>query len=231
MLGLAVVVFLATPIVGLTDGQWYSSGDAVQRSTTVRVGAVFEAKDPLMTDPVLQMQPWRRYNRQQVEEGRIPAWNDLNGAGVPHLAAGQTAVFSPFSVPFYVLGFDVALVLSAFATLFSLGFATWLFLRRVGLGPPAALVGGLAFMFGGYNVLWLPWHHTASGVLLPVGLWLTEVALQAWDGGRRHVSRLAFAGLAAAVALTVFAGHAETTAWAGIMVATWATVRLSLIHI
>jgi hypothetical protein len=94
------------------------------------------------------------------------------------MASMQSAVFSLFSLPYYALDFRVALLVSAFLRLFTLGFFTYLFLRSVSLGHGPGLLGAVAFTFAGYNVLWLNFSLPSSGLVMPAGLYAAELALQ-----------------------------------------------------
>ena len=144
-----------------------------------------------------------------------------NSTGAPHLANYQSAVFSPFSAPFYVVPFRWALVIAPMLKLFGLGLFTYLFLRRLRLGSFAALVGGLAFMFSGYTVVWLGWPHTAAQVALPASLWSVGGFLQ--SAGTRRLGWLA--GFAVVTAVGLLAGHPETFYFGELVVVAYAILR------
>ena len=65
-------------------------------------GTSFEPSNRLLTDPMLQFEPWLEWSRASIRSGQLPLWNDLAGCGAPHLANGQAAVFDPFNVIAYV---------------------------------------------------------------------------------------------------------------------------------
>src|SRR6266536_653969 len=150
ILAALLVVFLWTP---LTHRGFYAATDLLKRFAVTRdAPAQYRVKNELLGDPVFQMLPSLRWNRDRLWHGQLPVWNPYNGYGAPHLANYQSAVFSPFSLPFYIFDFRVALVIAAFLKLFTVGYCTYLFLRRVRLCHVAALVGAVAFMFSGYHV-------------------------------------------------------------------------------
>ena len=193
-----LVVFLWTP---LSTGGAYSTADLLQGSPLVgTVPPDYEFGNTLLTDPVVQMQPWLEWNRDQLRSGDLPVWNPYNGAGAPHLANFVSAVLSPFSLPRYLLPVVPALLVAAGLKLFVLGLFTYLFLRRVSVSHLGALVGGSAFMFAAYNVVWLSWPHPGAAVCLPAGLYFAEAALHART---RLRARLAWAGYAAAVVVVL----------------------------
>ena len=218
-----IAVLLWTP---LTGGGYFAPTDVLQSSPLLRVGpAGHEAANPLLTDPVHQMHPWLEWNRAELGDGRLPVWNPANGAGTPHLASSVSAVLSPFSVPWYVLPARAALVAAAALKLLDLGLFTYLFLRRVGVGHLAGVVGSVAYTFCGYDLLWLSWPHPGAAIGLPAGLWLAEVALQARSARR---ARLALVGWAGALAAGLLAGHPETFFYCTVLVLAYVAVRVAL---
>jgi hypothetical protein len=217
-----LVVFLWTP---LSTGGAYSTADLLQGSPLVRTaGPDYRVGNPLLTDPVIQMQPWLEWNRDQLRRGDLPVWNPYNGAGAPHLGNFVSAVLSPFSLPRYLLPVVPALLVAAALKLFVLGLFTYLFLRRVSVSHLGALISATAFMFAAYNIVWLSWPHPGAAVALPAGLYFAEVALQARSGLR---ARLAWAGYSAAVVVSFLAGHPETLFFSWGVVLAYVPLRLA----
>ena len=222
---LLLVVLLWKP---LSTDRYYSSADLLQSSPLVRVAPEgYRYGNVLLTDPVQQMFPWLDWNRDRIRHGDLPVWNPYNGAGAPHLANYVSAVYSPFSVPFYVLPFRLALVAAAALKLFVLGLFTYLFLRRVRVTHLGALVGGVAFMFAGYHLVWLSWPHPGAVVCLPAGLYFAETAIQAATRRRRW---LAWAGYTVAVLAAYLAGHPESMFFSWGLVLVYVPVRLALLR-
>jgi hypothetical protein len=171
------------------------------------------------------MQPFLAWNRDEVRQGRLPLWNPYNGWGAPHLANYQSAVFSPYSLPFYLLDFRAALLTAACLKLVSLGWFTYLFLRRLALAHAAALVGAVAYAFGGYHVVWLGWAHVGAAIGLPAGAYCVERALRAGRPGLDGRAP-ALIGLTLALAAGLLAGHPETTFYSLLLLGAYALVRL-----
>ena len=223
LLAVLVLVLLWEPIA---TGGYYAPTDVLQSSELLNVAPdSYRPENGLLGDPVWQMHPWLEWNRAQLSRGDLPVWNPYNGGGTPHLGNLVSAVLSPFTVPFYVLDFRVALVLAAALKLLVLGLFTYLFLRRIGLTHLAGLVGSVAFAFSAYHVLWLNWPHPGSVLVLPAGLWCAEVALRATAPGR---ARVAWAGYALAVAASILAGHPETVFFAWGLLLVYVPLRLLL---
>jgi hypothetical protein len=235
-LALLVVIFLSTPLARYSE-VYYSSADLTQDFSLTRIDPSHVAGNKLMSDQVTQMQPWLMFNRDELRAGRVPLWNPYNGTGCPHLGNYQSAVFSPFSIPFYVLSFRAALIVSAFLKLWALGFFTFLFLKEIGARQTAALIGATAFMFSGHNVLLLSFPHVGALVALPAGIFFVEKTVRRVEVWRTSGARAAGAsrprvfwplfGLFASFAVGLLAGNPEPFYFAVLMVAAFATARLA----
>lgn len=225
VLALAVAALLSGPLL---HGLWFLPGDESQLTGALRTEPPsFLPHNIIFTDPATQMDPWLRFTRDQVRAGHLPLWSPDTALGLPVLANMQSATLSPFTLPFYLFPLRLAFALSAGLKLWSLGWFTWLLLRRHGLSQLAALTGALAFSFSGYQLLWLDWSHVGSGVLLPAGAWAVTAFLQASTGRGR---RAACAGLSAAFAAGLLAGHAETALFCALAVMTYAAVAVLVLR-
>jgi hypothetical protein len=217
-----LLVFFWTPI---SRGGYYAPTDVLQESELLRVAPPdYVSKNRVSFDIAQQNHPFLEWNRAQLWAGSLPLWNPYNGWGAPHLANYQSAVFSPFSLPFYVLSFRHAIIAAAFLKLLGSGCFTYLFLRRLAVHHAAALVGAVAFTFGGYNVLWLHWTNVNASVALPAGLYFAEVAFQT---NRTQAARrgLALVGVTLALTTGLLAGHPETFFWSGLLVGAYVLFR------
>lgn len=224
LLALALLCFFEKPLRKIADHH-YTTADITQDFTLTRVQDGHTPANRVTSDPAVQMQPWLIYARDELAAGRFPLWNEHNGCGVPHFANYQSAVLSPFSVPFYVLPLRWALVVSAMAKLAVLAIFSWLFLRRIGLDFWPASIGAAAFTWSGHNVLLLGYPHVAALVALPAGLYFAERV-------QREVaerSRNAFAsalGLVASLAVGLLGGHPEPFYFCAVAVGAWCAFRL-----
>lgn len=161
----------------------------------------------------LEDQAWSAFDAQEVSRGRLPTWNRFDGYGVPHLANPRSAVASPFTLPYYVVGTAVAAWISAAAKLGAAALFTYLFLRRVRLAPLACAFGAVVFACAGHQLLHLWDARSAAAVVIPAGLWAVERAAQAWESARRAGDRGSWSRLpvpkeTAVVALVLIAGLA-----------------------
>lgn len=158
---------------------------------------------------VVTMDAWR--------QGSLPLWNDFLFGGVAHLANPQTAALSPMKViglffePNRAMGITVAVQM----VLMAIGGV--LLLRRLGVQPPFALIGSVVMVVNGAVLMrsiqfeqiavvaWIPW------VLLGITAVLST----------EYRSWLAIAGLAAATAMILVAGHPQMLYLAVVLAGLW----------
>ncbi|MCA1647172.1 MAG: YfhO family protein [Chloroflexi bacterium] len=187
--------------------------------------------NPLISDLVLESVPWVLHTRQALAAGEVPFWNADVLSGVAFMAGGQAGVIYPFSVLLYALpvadgfGWFIALHLSlAGLGMFMLG-------RTLGLRRMAALLGGVAGMFGGYFITSATFPDAISAAAWTP--WLLAIVERLIRRKVEH-SRAATgsAGLwllgTVCVGLSLLAGHAETSFYGLLTVAAYATVRLAV---
>lgn len=82
---------------------------------------------------------------QTLSKGEFPLWNPYEAAGVPLLATWKARVFSPFSIPFYLIGPRKAAVVCIFLKLLLAGCCAWWVARRFGFRPPIAFMAGALY--------------------------------------------------------------------------------------
>jgi hypothetical protein len=137
--------------------------------------------------------------------GHFPLWNPYLLGGMPYVAAMHGDIFYPTFLLRLVMPTDMAMTWGFIVHIFLAGLFTFLFLRAIGLGFFAALIGGLAYMLGG-NVAGLasPGHDGKLflSALLPIAL---LVVLRGVRDGRRW----GFGALAFVVGLGVLTPHPQ----------------------
>ena len=173
---------------------------------------------PLLWDGVGQFYPWRVLAARELRAGRLALWNPHQFCGYPLVGNGQSALFYP---PNWLLAVvDVRWGMGLLAALHSFLAAalTWLFARRVGIGPVAAAFGGIAFAWGGFMVGWaeLP-------TLVNVAAWLPGALLGIALVFER--SRWGVPVLAAALGLTLLAGHFQIAIYLWLAALAYAGLR------
>ena len=137
------------------------------------------ARNPLLTDPVSAFYPPSFYLAHlhfQVawQHGGLSWWYPAVLGGVPfrnYLSPIPYALFSLFST-------TVAHDLFLFIGILGCGVFAYLYWRRLGLRPLAAVFGALAWTFNGYLMVWFEFEHiVALGLCLPAALYFAEVLL------------------------------------------------------
>ena len=157
----------------------------------------------LLWDSMGQYFPWREFAARALRSGVIPLWNPFQFCGTPFLANGQSALFYPFNLIFWLFDVRRAFALSAFLHLALGGWFSYLFLRGLRLGRFGATVGAVAFALNGYFITWIYLPTIVnSAIWLPLALLLAEKFL-------RRGRALFAVGAGGAIGLSALAGHPQ----------------------
>jgi hypothetical protein len=92
---LALTAAFLWPALSSLPDAWYTAADLTQDYALTELGDRHSVGNRMLGDTVLEMQPWLLFNKDELARGELPLWNPYNGAGLPHLANYQSAVFSP----------------------------------------------------------------------------------------------------------------------------------------
>lgn len=175
--------------------------------------------NPLLNDITFLFHPSIIYGAEEIRAGRFPLWNPYVFGGVPFFANPQTALLFPLTALAYVLPTALALTLMSILKLSVAGVGMYWFLRRLAVEPLPALIAAETFAFNALLITWLQWSNTGPVVLLPVLFAMTELVRE--RGGPRPV-----AGLALAIAVSIFAGYPQRVAYGLLVLAAWAVYRM-----
>ena len=160
--------------------------------------------NPLITDPINAFYPpffypAHYFYQNALTAGEVRFWFDANFCGVPF--ANYSSPFVGLLYAFFPL--TVAHDLLLFFSIFGAGIFGYLFLRQIGLGRAAGLVGAIAWMFNGYIMVWLEFEHVP---MLAMSLPATFYAIEMW---RRHKSRLSFWCMTGTIAFSICTAYAH----------------------
>jgi hypothetical protein len=172
----------------------------------------------LLSDIAVVFYPFLFYAREAVRHGEFPMWISAIGAGQPFFGAFQTALLSPFTLLHYVLPFPASFTADVAARLFAGGLGMYLFLRKLPVGPGAAMFGGVAYLLNPFSVVWLEHPLSAVAACLPWVFLTVDICVRRRDG--RGV-----AAVGAATALTLLTGHPETAFKVLLVAAAYALYR------
>jgi hypothetical protein len=159
--------------------------------------------DPLVWDGIAQYYPWRLFAARALGAGVLPLWNPHQFCGTPFVANGQSAVFYPLNLVFWIVPVASAFGWSAWLHLGLTGWFLYLLLRRLGVGRFGATAGSVVWQG---NAFFVAWMHLPT--VLCTASWLPLVLLLA---GRAVTSGRTRSAVAAGVALGVsyLGGHPQ----------------------
>ncbi len=214
-LGLLAAVFLGGALTGrvLSPAAWLYS--QAPWSVTPPSGDLGPGNG-LLSDSVLQFEPWLAYAAQRLHAGALPLWNPANMLGAPFIGNMQSAVFDPLNWPYLLYPDPMMLALRAWLKLLVVALGTYGLARAVlRVGPVAAALAAISFAFSTFLTVWLLYPLTSAVVWLP-WLWWATARLIAQPGPR------AVAALALLAALPLLAGQPEMALHLALVTAAWA---------
>jgi len=106
--------------------------------------------------------------------GKLPLWNPNQMLGFPLMHNLQLAAFSPLRALFLLPGSQYFADLYSVVLFFISGFGLFLFLRELKLGLAASVIGGLAFMLSGFNIMFQNFTFFEINALMPWELYMAE---------------------------------------------------------
>lgn len=177
---LAVVVICLTiglPVVGLGV---FHGGDLLlgHAPWDVTVSPSFRPTNPLLGDTVNNELPMHAEYRRRVYDGDFPLWLSFPSGGRPLGTVPDAGTLGPLAVPYLLAPIWYSPALSKLLEMLVAGGFTALFLRRLGLGRAAALLGGIAYMGSGFQVVWTNWPQPRVGAWIPALFWVLERGMQ-----------------------------------------------------
>jgi hypothetical protein len=184
-------------VLSSADIWWFSAPWAGERPADLTRPANADLEDAARA-----FQPLREEVRRQLPGA--PLWDPWITSGRPLLADGQSAVFSPFNVPAWILPLQDSLAWTALLILWAATFGMFLLARALGMRFAGALMAGIVYGLNLWIVAHLSYPHDAVWALLPWVLWATERLV-------RRPTPAAAGLLALTVALQWFGGHPETS--------------------
>jgi hypothetical protein len=184
-------------VLSSADIWWFSPPWAAQRPAGLDHPA-----NPDLEDAARAFQPLREEVKRQLPGA--PLWDPWIASGRPLLADAQSAVFSPFNLPAWVLPLQRSLAWTALLILWAASFGMYGLGRALGMRFAGALLAGIVYGLNLWLVSHLSYPHAGVWALLPWLLWASDRLV-------RRPDATAVALLAAVVALQYFAGHPETS--------------------
>jgi hypothetical protein len=159
---------------------------------------------PVLGDIVYQMIPWQAADRRALAEHRMPLWNPSVLAGDPLLAMQQPAVLRPGAWIGLLLPLPQACTFEVTLRLLIALLCAHLFLRDLGCGEMASLLGALGWAFSDFFAFFLGWGNSAAVAPFPL-LLLGARRIVAAPGAR------SLALLVVGLVLSLTGGHPESS--------------------
>lgn len=178
-----------------------------------------EVTNTFLDDTYTSQLPGTILFKQQLGQGNVAEWNPYASGGSPLAALPDFAFFSPLTVPFYVLPTWLAPAYERLLEVICALGGMFLFLRRLSVSRPAALVGGMVFASSGFMVAWLGFPQTRVAAFIPALFWALERFLQL-----RRVRDAALVALP--IAALILGGFPAVTGYALLTAGGYALVRL-----
>ncbi|HET9637497.1 MAG TPA: YfhO family protein [Gemmatimonadaceae bacterium] len=121
---------------------------------------------------------FREFGAQTLRTtGHFPLWNPYLFGGMPYIAAMHGDIFYPTFLLRMIMPTDVAMTWGFIIHIFLAGLFTYIFLRGLGYGFYAALIGGLAYMMSGQIASAVSPGHDGKlfvSALYPLGLFFLQ---------------------------------------------------------
>ena len=157
-------------------------------------------------DVIKEIYPWRYYSINEFKNGILPFWNPHNFSGNPQIANFQTGFFYPVNFLYLILPFNLSWTIIIMLQPFLAAIFMYLFLAKgLKLNKYASLIGGIAFAFSSYMIVWIEYGNIGSTLLwLPLALLFTKRFYE-------KVTTLNFLSLVAIFSLSILAGYIQGT--------------------
>ena len=123
-------------------------------------------------DVINEIYPWRYFSVNELKTFNLPFWNPYNFSGNLQLANFQTGIFYPLNFIYFLLSFNLSWTLLIMLEPLLAGIFMFLMLKKgIGLKDFPSLIGGLAYSFSSYMVVWIEYGNIGHTILwLPLAL-------------------------------------------------------------
>jgi len=147
----------------VSEGPWDNDGFAGVKATNTWLDDTFTGGLPTTI-----------LFKSQAEHGSFAEWDPYSIGGQPLGAIPNDAFFSPLTIPYFVMPTWLAPAYERLLEIIVAAGGCFLFLRRLSLGRPAAITGGLLYASSGFMVAWLGFPQTRVAAFIPVLFWTVE---------------------------------------------------------
>ena len=150
--------------------------------------------------------PLQHFATQSLRDLKLHLWNPHILLGMPTLGSAQAALLYPINLLGIFLPHLTIILIKSIFNLWCAGFFTYILMRRLGVKSIEAFLSAIAFMFGGFIVLWLGHPHSNAAIWLPAMILMAELIATS------HHKRGFYASVSGfLIALSFLGGHMQTT--------------------
>lgn len=136
-------------------------------------------QNPIVSDAISFIFPTRTLGIDLIKQGKLPLWNQYLLNGTPLMADFQSAPFSPSNVFYFLTDTLTAWSLQVMIQHLLAGIFLYLLLRHWKASKFASFVGGVAFAFSGFLMIWSQWSvHSLVTAFIPLELLLEDKFLK-----------------------------------------------------
>ncbi len=128
-------------------------------------------KNPITTDVVSLIYPEQMLGIDLIKIGQWPLWNPHILTGTPLFANLQAAPFSPTNFVYFLFDKLTAWNLQIAFQHILVAFFSYLLLRHWKVSKFGSILGGVAFAFSGFNLIFSQWNgHTLASSFIPLAI-------------------------------------------------------------
>lgn len=175
---------------------------------------------PVAEDVFRQVYPFKTLAIDLLKQGEFPLWNQYNGAGMPLFATINSGFLDPFNILYFFFSYPFAWSASIILQAMIIGFFSYLFAKKLGLGQLSSLFTALVFLLSGFVTTRLVYGvYGVAIAMLPLLLYLIESYVQ-----ETTLKRIFF--LPIAIAVLIFSTQPQISFYILLTVFFYAVFRL-----
>lgn len=156
-------------------------------------------KNPLMSDIVSQLYPWRHLVIDYLKQGQLPLWDPTYFLGVSLIGNGQAGIFNLFNILFWLpISFNYIWGLQTILQPLLAMTCMYVLLKHWKLSSISTLIGSLAYGLSGPLIVWMGYNvHGFAIAIFPLLFYFLEKTsenLRYWAGVSLTIASMIFAG-------------------------------------
>jgi len=168
-------------------------------------------KNSYMLDSIIQMFPWHHLTFVSLIKGIVPLWNPYQLTGLPFMVSMKPMVFYPLNI-FFFLGEIRAWNVLLFFQLFLAFYFMYILARKLEISVWGSILSSIAFAYSSLMVGFLQFGSDGHALV-----WLPFLFYCLYSY-REEKKGIYLIGLSIGLAIGIFAGHLQITAYECLLV-------------